>query len=213
MGNMSLNELMIEQQLIKRGISKKNVIEAFRKTPRHLFVPPKYYSDAYGDHPLPIGEGQTISQPFIVARMLELLDVSEEMSVLEIGTGSGYQTALLSHLAKNVYTIERIETLSLNAQRTLKSLDIKNVIFKVGDGTLGWREFAPFERVIITAASPDVPPPLFEQLKEFGKMVVPVGERFHQVLTLVEKLKGKKIVTEMDDCIFVPLIGKYGMER
>ncbi len=132
------------------------------------------------------------------------------MNVLEIGTGSGYQTAILSQLAKNVYTIERIESLLLSAQKIIDRLNIKNVVFKIGDGTFGWKEFAPFERIIVTAAAPDVPEPLFEQLKEFGKMVVPVGERFHQVLTLVEKTKGEKVLTEGDGCIFVPLIGRHG---
>ncbi len=206
-------EQMVRFQLVARGIKNKRVIDAFRKVPRHLFVNERFRDDAYGDHPLPIGAGQTISQPFIVARMTEFLEVTEDTKVLEIGTGSGYQTAILAELAKEVYTVERIESLLEGAKKILDNLGYKNIRFKTGDGTLGWRKFAPFDRIIVTAAAPDITQTLFEQLKENGKMVMPLGERFSQVLTVVEKARGKKKVYKSDGCIFVPLIGEYGFEQ
>lgn len=207
---MHAAERMVKEHLVARGIKNPQVLDAFRRVPRELFVEERYRADAYGDHPLPIGSGQSISQPFIVAKMTELLDVSKEMRVLEIGTGSGYQTAILAELAGSVYTVERLGTLLDGAKIVLGRLEYKNIYFRLGDGTLGWPEFAPYDRIIITAAAPSVPEPLFEQLKEFGKMVIPVGERYHQTLIVIRKVGGKKSVTESDECIFVPLVGKYG---
>lgn len=204
---------MIETQLITRGISDKRLLDAMVKVKRHLFVPKQLQNSAYADHPLPIGEGQTISQPFMVAWMTDVLNLSGQEKVLEIGTGSGYQTAILAELSKKVYTVERIASLSQKAQETLDTLGYKNISFKIGDGTEGWAQEAPFDRIIVTAASPSVPEPLFEQLAEKGILVIPVGERFMQILTLVEKVDGKQRTKKLEGCMFVPLIGKYGMEK
>lgn len=209
----SLRKRMVEEQLIPRGISNNLVLSAFNKVQRHKFVPEDLRGSAYADYPVPIGEGQTISQPYIVALMTESLDLKGEEKVLEIGTGSGYQAAILAEIAKEVYTIERFEDLSLKADSLLKELGYVNIKVKTGDGTLGWPEEAAFDRIIITAATPRIPLPLTEQLKEGGKIVLPLGERFNQVLTLSEKKDGKFISTEICGCVFVPLIGKYGMTQ
>ncbi len=210
---MKNSELMVEYQLKSRGIKDEKVLRAFGKIRRELFVDPRFAADAYGDRPLPIGEGQTISQPYIVAKMTELLDVGKDMRVLEIGTGSGYQTAILAELAKEVFTIERHPALLENAKNVLSELNYLNIKFKTGDGTLGWEENSPYDRIIVTAATPDVPPLLFEQLKEFGKIVLPVGERYHQRLAVVTKKSGSEAVSYFDECIFVPLIGKHGFHK
>jgi len=200
---------MVEEQLIPRGIKNERVLEAFLKVERHKFVPAELWESAYADYPLPIGEGQTISQPYIVALMTEELDLSGSEKVLEIGTGSGYQAAILAELAGEVYSIERFAGLARRAEDALVSLGYANVKIKVGDGTLGWEEFAPFDRIIITAASPRVPLPLAEQLKEGGKLILPLGEGFGQVLTLVEKKRDKLESTQICGCVFVPLVGKF----
>jgi len=205
-----LRKRMVEEQLIPRGIKNQRVLEALRKVERHKFVPQDLRSSAYADFPVPIGEGQTISQPYIVGLMTEYLNVTDQDKVLEIGTGSGYQTAILAELAKEVYSIERFETLARKTEALLNELGYKNIKIKVGDGTLGWPESAPFDKVVITAASPKIPLPLTEQLKENGKLVLPLGENFSQVLTLVEKTKGKLKSTDICGCVFVPLVGKYG---
>jgi protein-L-isoaspartate(D-aspartate) O-methyltransferase len=208
-----LRKRMVEEQLISRGIKNQKVLDAFLKIERHKFIPEDLRNSAYADFPVPIGEGQTISQPYIVALMTESLDLSGQERVLEIGTGSGYQTAVLAELAKEVYTIEKSERLSNKAEILLNELGYTNVKIMVGDGTLGWQEEAPFERIIITAASPRVPLPLTEQLKENGKLIIPLGESYSQALTLFEKKKDKLVSTKICDCVFVPLIGKYGWKK
>jgi protein-L-isoaspartate(D-aspartate) O-methyltransferase len=206
----ALRKRMVEEQLIPRGIKNKRVLDAFYKVERHKFIPENLRDSAYVDFPVPIGEGQTISQPYIVALMTECLELGREEKVLEIGTGSGYQAAILAELAKEVYCIERFESLAKRADNLLKELGYQNIKVKVGDGTLGWEEFVPFDRIIITAASPRIPLPLIEQLKESGKLILPLGESFSQVLTVVEKKGGKLNSIEVCGCVFVPLIGKYG---
>jgi len=193
-----------------RGIKDKRVLAAFEKIERHKFIPEDLVSNAYSDFPVPIGKNQTISQPYIVALMTESLCLTGEEKILEIGTGSGYQTAILAELAKEVYSIERLDYLSKKAEATLKGIGYHNISLKVGDGTLGWPEEAPFDRIIITAASPQIPLPLTEQLKENGKLILPLGESLGQVLTLVEKKKGKLESIRVCGCVFVPLIGKHG---
>lgn len=206
----ALRGQMVEEQLIARGIKDKRVIEAFRKVERHKFVPEEHRPSAYSDFPIPILEGQTISQPYIVALMSQSLKLTGNERVLEIGTGSGYQAAIIAELAKEVFSVERREALAKKAEEVLNELKYDNVKIKVGDGTLGWSEFAPFDAVLVTAASPRVPSPLIEQLKEEGKMIIPLGETLSQVLTLVEKKDGRPKTTPLCGCIFVPLIGKWG---
>lgn len=204
---------MVESQLVLRGIKDKRVLEAMRKVPRHLFVPEKFLENAYQDGPLSIGEGQTISQPYMVALMTECLGLKGEEKVLEIGTGSGYQTAILAELAQRVYTIERIPVLLEKAQEVLTKLGYNTIKFKNGDGTYGWREESPFDGIIVTAGAPDISPVLVDQLKEGGVLVVPVGSRYSQSLYRVTK-KGRKIEKEsVTLCIFVPLIGDYGWKE
>lgn len=205
-----LRKRMVEEQLIPRGIKNQRVLDAFYKVERHKFVPEELRISAYADFPIPIGEAQTISQPYIVALMSECLDLTGQEKVLEIGTGSGYQAAILAELAKEVYSIERFEVLSKRAQTVLNELSYANIKIKVGDGTLGWLEAGPFDRIIVTAASPRIPLPLTEQLKESGKLILPLGESFSQVLTLVEKKNDKLESIEICGCVFVPLVGKHG---
>ena len=193
-----------------RGIKNQKVLDAFRKVERHKFIPEDLRNNSYSDYPLPIGEGQTISQPYMVALMTECLGLTGGDKILEIGTGSGYQAAILAELAKEVYTIERFDSLAKRAEGVLNELGYKNIKIKVGDGTLGWPEEAPFDKIIITAATPRVPLPLTEQLKENGKLVLPLGESFSQILTVIEKRKDKLETLEVCGCVFVPLVGKYG---
>jgi len=204
-----LRKRMVEEQLIPRGIKTPRVLDAFYKVERHKFIPEALRTSAYADFPVPIGEGQTISQPYIVALMTECLDLKGEEKVLEIGTGSGYQAAILAELVREVYTVERFEVLAKGAESVFNELGYKNITIKVSDGTLGWTEVAPFDRIIITAASPRIPLPLTEQLKESGKLILPLGESFSQVLTVAEKKKGRFESVEVCGCVFVPLIGKY----
>jgi protein-L-isoaspartate(D-aspartate) O-methyltransferase len=208
-----LRKRMVEEQLIPRGINNPKVLRAFYKVERHKFMPEEIRETSYADYPVPIGEGQTISQPFIVALMTECLGLLGDEKVLEIGTGSGYQTAILAELAKEIYTIERFEKLARSAEETLKDAGYKNVKFKSADGTLGWPEEAPFDRIIITAASPRIPLPLGVQLKEGGRLVLPLGEALSQVLTVTEKKKDKLESTQICGCVFVPLVGKYGWKK
>jgi len=211
MDDAFLRERMVEEQLKGRGIHEATVLGAFRKVKRHLFVPAELKESAYGDFPLSIGEDQTISQPYIVALMTECLNLTGEETVLEVGTGSGYQTAIIAELAKKVFTIERIESLSRHSQELLSLLGYDRINFRVGDGTLGWPEESPFDRIIVTAASPRVPPPLAEQLKEgTGKMVLPIANGPSQVLVLAEKLARKLKTRDICNCMFVPLLGKFG---
>ena len=205
-------ERMVAEQLIKRGIADPGVLEAMRSVPRHLFVDEALRDRAYGDHPLPIGEGQTISQPFMVARMTEILRLTGREKVLEIGTGSGYQAAVLSRLAARVCTIERIPRLAGRARQTLESTGASNVWVRAADGTMGWADEAPFDRILVAAGGPGVPPPLFEQLAEGGRMVLPLGNAEGQILTLVERVSGEMRTRPCGDCTFVPLVGKYAWE-
>ncbi|MFH0912981.1 MAG: protein-L-isoaspartate(D-aspartate) O-methyltransferase [Candidatus Omnitrophota bacterium] len=204
-----LRKRMVEEQLIPRGIKNPQVLAAFLKVERHRFIPQDLRSNAYADFPVPIGDGQTISQPYIVSLMTEHLDISGQDKVLEIGAGSGYQTAILAELAKEVYSIERFTALGKKAEIILNESGYKNIKIKIDDGTLGWPEFAPFDKIIITAASPKIPLPLTEQLKENGKLILPLGESSSQVLTLIEKKKGKLESRDICGCVFVPLVGKY----
>ncbi|MEI6631384.1 MAG: protein-L-isoaspartate(D-aspartate) O-methyltransferase [bacterium] len=211
MDYQALRKIMIEEQLIPRGISDQRVIGAFSKVERHKFIPQDLKDNAYADFPLPIGQGQTISQPYIVALMTETLGLNGGEKVLEIGTGSGYQAAILAELAKEVYTIERLEGLANKAQELLLGLGYQNIEFKSADGTLGWSEEAPFDRIIITAATSAIPLPLAQQLKEGGRLVLPLGESFSQVLTLAIKKNGKLESKDICGCVFVPLVGKYSL--
>jgi protein-L-isoaspartate(D-aspartate) O-methyltransferase len=208
-----LRVAMVENQLKARGISDRRVLEAMRRVPRHIFVPEAQRSRAYEDMPLPVGEGQTISQPYIVAWMTELLRLEGEESVLEIGTGTGYQSALLGLLARKVYSVERIAALADSARERLASLGLENIEVVVGDGSRGLPEHAPYQDIIVTAGSPQVPQALVEQLADGGRLVIPVGTASMQMLTLVEK-RGSEVVTrELGNCVFVPLVGKYGWRR
>lgn len=208
-----LRKRMVDEQLIHRGIKNQRVLNAFYKVERHKFIPGDLRVSAYADFPVPIGEGQTISQPYIVALMTECLDLSGEENVLEIGTGSGYQAAILAELVKEVYSMERFDNLAKRADALLGELGYTNIKIKVGDGTLGWPEAAPFDRIIITAGSHSIPLPLTEQLKETGKLVLPLGDSFSQILTVVEKTKDKLLQQQVCGCVFVPLVGKYGWRQ
>lgn len=204
-------EQMVRYQLEARGITDPRVLDAMRRVPRHLFVPPEREHDAYSDHALPIGEGQTISQPYMVALMTQLLQTAPSHRVLEIGTGSGYQAAILAELVDEVVTVEREERLSQRAQEVLRSLGYRNIIFVVGDGSEGYPPLAPYDGIIVTAGAPAVPIPLVDQLAPEGRLVIPVGHRYEQVLTVVHKdEEGKIHVSEHGYCVFVPLIGKHG---
>jgi len=209
----ALRRKMVEEQLVWRGIKDQRVIEAFYKVERHKFVPGENGVNAYGDFPLAIGEGQTISQPYMVALMTEVLDLSKSNKVLEVGTGSGYQAAILSYLVRKVYTIERFGSLNRKAQGVLKELGCDNVELRIGDGSLGWPEAAPFDRIIVTAASPRIPMPLIKQLSPRGKMLLPLCDETMQILTLIKKKRDKLELTRICGCVFVPLVGKYGQEE
>ncbi|MGB9761534.1 MAG: protein-L-isoaspartate(D-aspartate) O-methyltransferase [Caldimicrobium thiodismutans] len=206
-------ERMVETQIKARGIKDERVLKAMLKVPRHLFVPSSLRDQAYGDFPLPIGEGQTISQPYIVALMTEALELKGKERVLEIGTGSGYQTAILAELATWVYTIEKYSTLQEKAKAILFELGYKNISFKIGDGTLGWLEAAPFDAIIVTAAAPQIPLPLIEQLAEGGRIVIPVGDEFSQVLVKGIKKGGTLHTKSLEPVRFVKLVGEYGFKE
>lgn len=207
----SMREKMVKNQIVRRGIRDEDVIQAMMSVPRHQFVPKKWIPMAYNDTPLPIGYGQTISQPYIVAYMTEVLNLDEGSRVLEIGTGSGYQAAILSCLVKKVYTIEIIPKLAESASLRLEKLGYKNVKVTCGDGYYGWPEHAPFDAIIVTAAAGHIPPPLLKQLKKNGGMVIPVGGPFMiQNLVLVEKDSTGKITTiNLMAVRFVPLTGEH----
>ncbi|NQS89080.1 protein-L-isoaspartate(D-aspartate) O-methyltransferase [Patescibacteria group bacterium] len=205
-----LREKMVKKQLIPRGIKDERILTAFLQVPRERFVPEEVREDAYGDFPLSIGEGQTISQPYMVALMTQCLDLKGKEKVLEIGTGSGYQTAILAELSGEVYSVERIRIFAQRAGELLRKLKYNNVKILVGNGTLGWKEFSPYDRIIVTAGTKDIPPSLIHQLKEDGVMVIPVGDVHSQDLKVLRKKKEEIITQAVERCIFVPLIGKYG---
>jgi len=205
-------ERMVAEQLARRGITDARVLAAMGRVPRHRFVQEALRDRAYGDHPLPIGEEQTISQPYIVALMSQLLELTGVEKVLEIGTGSGYQTAVLAELARRVCSVERLPRLAEQARATLESLGYTNVWVRVGNGTLGWPDEAPFDRILVTAGGPVVPPPLFQQLADGGRMVVPLGDADNQTLTVVVNVGGQMQTRECGDCRFVKLVGKYAWE-
>jgi protein-L-isoaspartate(D-aspartate) O-methyltransferase len=204
---------MVEEEIAGAGVKNQRVLESMRQTPRHEFVPLKERQRAYFDMALPIGESQTISPPFIVAYMTEALDPQPTDKVLEIGTGSGYQAAVLSPLVKDVYTIEIVEKLGKNAAKALKSLKYANVHAKIGDGYQGWPEKAPFDKIIVTCSPEKVPQALVAQLKEGGRMVVPVGERYQQIMYLLKKKKGKLETEALRPTLFVPMTGKAESQR
>jgi protein-L-isoaspartate(D-aspartate) O-methyltransferase len=198
------------ETLQRKGIRDLAVLRAVRLVPRHLFVPESVRHRAYDDAALPIGSSQTISQPWVQARYLELLALSGRERVLEIGTGSGYQTALLALLCDAVFSVERIAGLAQRARETLAAADIRNVTVLVGDGTLGWRPFAPYDAILVAAASPEIPAPLVEQLAPAGRMVIPLGDRANQTLTLVRREGDQLRTTTVADVRFVPLLGEFG---
>lgn len=203
---------MVEEQLVGRGIKDPRVLAAMRKIPRHLFVEEALQDRAYGDYPLPIGEGQTISQPYMVAVMAERLGLTGQEKVLEVGTGSGYQAAVLAECARRVFSVERVPSLAVRARKTLEALGYTNILIRTANGTYGWPDEAPFDRIIVTAGAPQVPQPLLVQLAEGGRMVVPVGDTASQTLHVVEKVQDQIRVTSDLGCVFVKLIGKYGWE-
>jgi len=205
-----LRRAMVEEQIRERGVTNPRVLEAMLAVPRHAFVPPECAATAYADQPLPIGEGQTISQPFMVAAMTEALELAGNERVLEVGTGSGYQAAVLGLLARELYTIESHPALGLAAQERLARLGYANVHVHVGDGTLGLPEVAPFDAIIVTAAAPRTPPPLLAQLADGGRLVIPVGESDHQELLQVRKRGSETTSRALHCCRFVPLVGRYG---
>jgi protein-L-isoaspartate(D-aspartate) O-methyltransferase len=201
---------MVESQLRDRGIRDERVLEAMLKIPRHKFVADEFKSQAYEDHPIPIGEGQTISQPFIVASSLQALSLQGTETVLEVGTGSGYQTALLATLSRMVYSIERHAALAKGAEAILRQLGTNNVKIVVGDGSHGIAEFSPYDAILVSAAAPAIPQALLDQLGENGRMVIPVGPQHSQELLLVRKQAGNATIEAMEGCRFVPLVGAGG---
>jgi protein-L-isoaspartate(D-aspartate) O-methyltransferase len=204
---------MVEEQLVGRGVKDERVLAAMRKVPRHEFLPEAMRGMAYADNALPIGENQTMSQPYMVGVMSELLALTGSERVLEIGTGSGYQAAVLAELCQKVYTVERIKVLAEKARAVLDRLGYRSVAIKVYDGTYGWKEMAPFDAIIVTAGSPDIPGPLVEQLKMGGRMVIPVGDRSGQRLLRVARTGQGPVVETSISCVFVPLIGAHGWKE
>lgn len=203
-------ERMVQNQLVSRGIKDKEVLRAMREVPRHLFVEEGLRGEAYNDHPLPIGYKQTISQPYIVALMTEALELTGKGTTLEIGTGSGYQAAILAELSEKVYTIERIRPLMVRARNLLAELGYTNILFKAFDGTLGWDEFAPYDAIIVTAGAPKVPQPVLDQLAQGGRMIIPVGDRYSQELIKVVKSSNGLKESNLGGCRFVDLVGTHG---
>jgi protein-L-isoaspartate(D-aspartate) O-methyltransferase len=205
-------ENMVQAQLVARGIRDQRVLSAMGHVPRHQFVSERYRDQAYGDHPIPIAEGQTISQPYIVALMLEVLNLEPSAKVLEVGTGSGYMTALLAELAAQVYSVERHARLARQAEDTLARLGYHNVTLLVGDGTQGLADFAPYDGIVVSAAASQIPAALIDQLGEEGRMVIPVGPPEAQELQLVIKHAGRPVVHRLDGCRFVPLVAGEGYD-
>ncbi|MEO0266333.1 MAG: protein-L-isoaspartate(D-aspartate) O-methyltransferase [candidate division WOR-3 bacterium] len=209
----NLRKRLVESWKHLRDIEDERVIQAFLKVPRHFFVPKELIDEAYGDYPLPIGFGQTISQPYMIAYMVQALIPDKNSKVLEIGTGSGYTTAILAELFKEIYTVEIIPELAERARGVLDRLGYENIHYFVGDGSEGWPEFAPYDRILVTAAAPEVPPPLVEQLGEGGIIVIPITKGFGEVLYRFVKQKNKLKSEELTYCSFVPLRGKYGFGK
>ncbi len=203
-------ERMVQNQLIPRGIKDKRVLDVMGAIPRHLFVEEALVGEAYNDHPLPIGHKQTISQPYIVAFMTQALQLKGNERTLEIGTGSGYQTAILAELSKKVYSVERILPLMEKAAELLAQLGYRNVQFKAFDGTLGWKEFGPYNAIMVTAGAPKVPDPLLDQLADGGRIIIPVGDKFSQELILIRRDKDKYKEKSLGGCRFVDLVGVHG---
>ncbi len=211
--DLVLRRRMVEEQIRRRGIHDERLLSVMEEIPRHLFIPEEHHHDAYADAPVPIGEGQTISQPYIVAEMTKALRLSGTEKALEIGTGSGYQTAILARLCREVVTVERLPSLLDGARRLLEELLIDNVIYVAGDGSLGSPEHAPFDRILSAAASPRIPTPWLSQLEEGGILVLPVGTRSEQELTRVTKKEGKPFTDFLGGCRFVPLLGEHGFRE
>lgn len=204
---------MVEEQLTPRSIHDQKTLEAMRKVPRHLFVEDALKNQAYGDYPLPIGRGQTISQPYIVALMTQALCLKGHEHVLEIGTGSGYQAAILSQICEKVYTVERMDTLLVQARKVFDSLHYLNILTRLDDGTLGWPEYGPYDAIIVTAGGPKVPLPLLEQLADPGILIIPVGDRGVQDLRLITKKDGEITEKTIELVRFVNLIGDHGWKN
>ncbi len=212
-----LNPHVACEKLIKalrgNGISDERILDAFRKVPRHLFVDGAMYAQAYDDNALPIGFGQTISQPTIVALMTQLLGLRKDEKVLEIGTGSGFQTAILAQFTRRIYTIENIGDLSVAARRRLREMGYQNIVFRHGDGSLGWAQHAPYARILVAAAAPVVPEALCEQLEVGGRMVIPVGDRKQQELVIYDRTEKGFEKRSAGTVVFVPLLGKQGWQK
>ena len=203
-------EKMVKTQLVPRGIKDPRVLKVMGKVPRNRFIEEALSGEAYNDHPLPIGHKQTISQPYIVALMTEALELTGEEKVLEIGTGSGYQTAILADLSGKVFTVERVRDLMVKARNVLADLGYNNIMFKAFDGTLGWKEYEPYDSIMVTAGAPKIPEPLLDQLADGGRLIIPVGNRFSQELIKVTKKKGNIIRKNFGGCRFVDLVGVHG---
>jgi protein-L-isoaspartate(D-aspartate) O-methyltransferase len=206
-------EKMVKNQLIPRSISDQGVLEAMRKVPRHLFVEEALVGEAYNDHPLPIGHQQTISQPYIVALMTQALELTGKEKALEIGTGCGYQTAILAELSEKVYTVERIRPLMEEARTLLAKLNYKNIIFSAFDGTVGWREYEPFDAIMVTAGAGKIPQPLLDQLADGGRMIIPIGDRMSQELIKITRDQNRYKKKYLGGCRFVDLIGVHGWKE
>jgi protein-L-isoaspartate(D-aspartate) O-methyltransferase len=204
---------MVEEQIVARGIKNPRLLAAMRKIPRHLFVDVGLLSRAYDDSSLPIGAKQTVSQPYMAARMTEALDLSGEEKVLEIGTGSGYQSALLAEMSFNVFSVEKIRALAIKARAVLDRLQYHNIAIQVGDGTIGWPEHSPFDAIMVTAGAPGLPRPLIEQLNVGGRLVIPVGDDESQVLVRVTRHPSGFEEEQLGDCRFVKLWGKFGWQE
>ena len=210
---LKAREKMVKEQIINRGIKDPRVIAAMEQVPRHLFVPDTLHGQAYGDSALPIGEGQTISQPIMVAFMSEAMGLRGDERVLEIGTGSGYQTAILARLADRVYSVERIRSLLERARKVLDLVQCRNVITKLFDGSFGWKEEGPFDAILVTAGSPEIPKPLMDQLKIGGTLLIPVGNKNFQRLLRVRRNRRGFSQEDLRECNFVALVGEYGWEK
>jgi len=201
---------MVQEQIVARGITDARVIAALRRIPRHLFVDPGIVNRAYDDSALPIGEKQTLSQPYMTARMTEALALNGDEKVLEVGTGSGYQTALVAELCFNVFSVEKLRVLSRKARTLLDQLEYQNIALHVGDGTIGWSEHAPYDAIVVSAGSPSMPKPLLDQLSSCGRLVIPVGDEQNQTLLRVTRTRSGFEQEQLGECKFVKLFGKYG---